>query len=143
MMFGDNKFKDEEGYVQASADALDNFINKESMEAVVDSIFRKAQNEKEYCNFYGDLCERIIRLELNLRALDLKKKFLKRSEFRSLLLEYCRSSFDRFFDKKHKNIEDEEESIKFKHKLFCSMIFMSNGFRYKVCGRTQQEESPQ
>ena len=43
-------------------------LNEENMKVVVQTIFRKAQNEKEYCNFYGDLCERIIRLELTLRG---------------------------------------------------------------------------
>lgn len=38
------------------------------MITVVDSIFRKAQNEKEYCNFYGELCENLIKLELKLKG---------------------------------------------------------------------------
>ena len=60
---------------------------------VVESIFRKAQNEKEYCTFYGDLCEKIIRLELNLRGKEEKRANLKYSEFRKALLDYCEKSF--------------------------------------------------
>ena len=56
-----------------------NKLNDENMKTVVESIFRKAQNEKEYCSFYGDLCERIIRLELALRGLEEKQKNLKKS----------------------------------------------------------------
>ena len=63
------------------------------MKLVVESIFRKAQNEKEYCTFYGDLCEKIIRLELNLRGKEEKRNNLKYSEYRKALLDYCEKSF--------------------------------------------------
>jgi hypothetical protein len=98
MMFGDVKHKNESGYNAEIDLPIQGILNAESMKTVVESIFRKAQNEKEYCSFYGDLCERIIRLELQLRGLDLVWKNLKLSEFRTALLEYCKGSFDKFFD---------------------------------------------
>jgi hypothetical protein len=74
------------------------------MTTVVQTVFRKAQNEKEYVSFYGELCEKIIKLELALRGHPLgrggiiKRNTAKFSEFRRTLLEYCRKSFDQFFD---------------------------------------------
>jgi hypothetical protein len=67
VMFGELKFKGEDGYDQLN-DMLTEELNEENMCIVVGIIFKKAQNEKEYCTFYGDLCERLIRLELNLRG---------------------------------------------------------------------------
>ncbi len=67
---------------------------------VVQTVFRKAQNEKEYVTFYGELCEKIIKLELSLRGHGMgkgntiKRNTAKFSEFRRTLLEYCRKSFD-------------------------------------------------
>jgi len=69
-------------------------LNADNMKTVVSTVFRKAQNEKEYCNFYGDLCERIIRLELSLRGKKLSISSIKFSEFRKALLEFCKQSFD-------------------------------------------------
>jgi uncharacterized protein YjbI with pentapeptide repeats len=63
------------------------------MKFVVENIFKKAQNEKDYCNFYGSICEKIMRLELNLRRVELKKVNLRKSEFRKALLEQCENSF--------------------------------------------------
>ena len=67
------------------------------MKAVVENIFRKAQNEKQYCIFYGELCENLIRTELNIKGESLKVSNLKQSDLRSLLLNYCRTSFEDFF----------------------------------------------
>jgi hypothetical protein len=45
---------------------------------------------------------------------------VKNSEFRKSLLQYCKDSFDHFFDKEaiHKVSADEEEKLKFKERLF-------------------------
>lgn len=67
-MYGNLKYADEEGYDPKKDLPLAGIQNEESLKAIVENIFKKAQNEKEYCSFYGDLCERIIRLELNLRG---------------------------------------------------------------------------
>lgn len=56
---------------------------EENLKIVVETIFRKAQNEKEYCTFYGDLCEKIIRLEINLKGHQkVTVKTIRDSEFR-------------------------------------------------------------
>jgi hypothetical protein len=95
-MFGDLKAKDEEGY-DPTKDLLTEALNEDNMSIVVETIFRKAQNEKEYCTFYGDLCERIIRLELSLRGLEAKQRTIKLSNFRKALLDNCKKSFNQFF----------------------------------------------
>ena len=39
-------------------------IHEENMKLIVEVIFKKAQNEKDYCSFYGELVEKLIKLEL-------------------------------------------------------------------------------
>jgi len=78
-MFGDHKLPEEEGY-QESVDTLnEDNINNENLQIIVETVFRKAQNERDYCIFYGDLCERIIRLELGLQKLKATNKHIKNS----------------------------------------------------------------
>lgn len=67
-MFGDLKGPTDEGFDPAKDIPMTENLNPENMNTIVSTIFRKAQNEKEYCNFYGELCEKIIRLELTLRG---------------------------------------------------------------------------
>ena len=62
-MFGSLKQPEEEGYDKEIDIMAENGMNDENLKIVVSQIFKKAQNEKEYCVFYGDLCEKIIRLE--------------------------------------------------------------------------------
>jgi len=52
------------------------------LETIVQNIIRKAQVEKEYCIFYGELCERKITLELQLRGDMVKVSNMKNSLFR-------------------------------------------------------------
>ena len=62
-------------------------IHEENMKLIVEVIFKKAQNEKDYCSFYGELVEKLIKLELQLKG-QLKpgkrvtKKIQKESDFR-------------------------------------------------------------
>jgi hypothetical protein len=140
-MYGDLKFVGETGYNADKDLPLTGNVNEESLKAIVEKIFTKAQNEKEYCSFYGDLCERIIRLELNLRNIPLKIKNLKESEFRKTLLDYCKGSFHKFFEQQSKSL-DEEGKILVKHKLFCSKLNYHSPilYRYQVHWRTQQKK---
>jgi hypothetical protein len=67
-MFGDLKTPDEEGFnLELNQETIKN-MSSENLEIIVETIFRKAQNEKEYCTFYGNLCENIIKLELKLQG---------------------------------------------------------------------------
>lgn len=79
IMFGDQPTKDEKGYVEGR----ETTINQENLKLVVQNIFRKAQTEKDYCAFYGDLCEKLIRLELALKGLSPKVSTIKQSIFRT------------------------------------------------------------
>jgi hypothetical protein len=65
-MFGDHKLPEEEGYNESVDTLTEDKVSNENLQIIVETVFRKAQNEREYCIFYGDLCERIIKLELNL-----------------------------------------------------------------------------
>ena len=126
VMFGDLKTPDEAGYDETKDAPMTENLNEENMKQVVSTIFRKAQNEKEYCSFYGNLCEQIIRLELTLRGKKLSTKSIKYSEFRKTLLEFCKQSFDQFFDKDiaKKEQMDEEAVLKFKDRLLGNIQFV-------------------
>jgi len=131
LMFEDQKHKDEAGYDPEIHKILESNLNQENMTMVVQTVFRKAQNEKEYVTFYGELCEKIIKLELSLRGHSMgkgntiKRNTAKHSEFRRTLLEYCRKSFDQFFDSsKVEEKKDQEEEIKYKQRLFGNIMFV-------------------
>ena len=125
-LFGDIKCANEEGYDPAK----DKLVIEEcagNLEIVVERIFIKAQNEKEYCVFYGELCEKIIKLELALKGEKATVKNSKKSEFRQQLLKHCRSSFDQFFTQEAKEIishNDHEAILKFQQKLFNNINFV-------------------
>jgi hypothetical protein len=64
-LFGSTKLPDESGYdPEVDKWVAENYIL--NMIEVVERIFKKAQTEKEYCIFYGELSEKIIRLELQI-----------------------------------------------------------------------------
>ena len=60
---------DDKGYDKEIDIMAENGMNDENLKIVASQIFKKAQNEKKYCVFYGDLCEKIIRLELQLKGM--------------------------------------------------------------------------
>lgn len=77
-------------------------VNREILETIVSNIFRKAQMEKEYIIFYGQLCEALIRTELLLRGLDCKVSSMPQSNFRKCIFDHCKTAFEKFFDKTEK-----------------------------------------
>ena len=102
------------------------------------NIFRKAQSEKEYTIFYGEVCERFIKLELSLRNMKVTIQFMKLSSFRKMLFEVCKQCFEKFFDKGEKaklegNIETQ---IKFTQKLFGNLDFVGELYRRKILPET-------
>lgn len=68
-------------------------MNQELLETIVQNIFRKAQMEKEYIIFYGQLCEALIRIELQLRGIECKVSNMASSAFRKSLFEHCKTTF--------------------------------------------------
>ena len=70
MMFGEQKAKDEPGYVESEVPFE---VDKEKLEIVVKTIFRKAQTEHAYANFYAKLCSQITRLELTIKGFEPKR----------------------------------------------------------------------
>ena len=68
-LFGDLKTKDDcfnEGidYNEEIHKLNEGLINVEILNIIVSNIFRKAIREKEYCIFYGELCEKMMKMEL-------------------------------------------------------------------------------
>jgi hypothetical protein len=78
-MFPGLKTQNEEGHDKTKDTITETTLNQENLGIVVETIFRKAQNEKQYCTFYGDLCEQIIRVELGLRGQKATVKAIKNS----------------------------------------------------------------
>lgn len=101
---------------------------------VVNNIFRKAQEEKLFCIFYGQICEEIIHLELKLRGMDNSRANLKNSKFRKSLFEVCKNCFEKFFDpeEKEKQNNDPESAVLFKLKLFGNIEFVGELYRRKI-----------
>ena len=62
MLIGDAKLLAEEGFDEEEQKALQ--IDGEKLDIVVHTIFRKAQTEHTYSNFYCKLCSTIVRIEL-------------------------------------------------------------------------------
>jgi hypothetical protein len=94
----------------------------------VHTIFRKAQVEHSYVGFYGQLCSKIIKLELNAKGIKATPSQGKNSSFRNLLLEYCKQSFESFFDNPPKidikaTDDNFEEDLRRKHKLYGNIEF--------------------
>jgi len=66
-------------YLEETHKLKDGDTNTEILNVIVENIFRKAQLEKEYCIFYGELCEKMIKLELSLRDEEIQIKNMKNS----------------------------------------------------------------
>lgn len=56
-IYGQHKLSVESGYNKEVDTITDDKISSDYLQIIVESIFRKAQNEKDYCSFYGGLCE--------------------------------------------------------------------------------------
>lgn len=78
------------------------------LDTIVQNTFRKALKEKEYCIFYGDLCEKMMRLELELMDQDRKIGNMKNSVFRKALLESSRDTFEKFFSQEDKDKKERD-----------------------------------
>jgi hypothetical protein len=94
----DECFDEEINYDEAQHQMKPENINEEILETIVSNIFRKAQMEKEYIIFYGQLCEALIRNELLLRGLECKVSTMAQSNFRKCLFDHCKTTFEKFFD---------------------------------------------
>ena len=78
----------------------DEKLNEETLQTAVKNIFRKAQDEKLFCVLNGELCQKIILMELHLRDKPYKINNLKLSKFRMNLLKECQECFGQFFKEK-------------------------------------------
>jgi hypothetical protein len=75
----------------------DEKLNDEVLMVAVKNVFRKAQDEKLFCVLNGQLCEKLIELELHLKDKPYKINNLKHSKFRMNLLKECQECFNQFF----------------------------------------------
>jgi len=112
----------------------DENIKYELLTMIVQNIFRKAQVEKEYCIFYGDLCEKLIKLELGLRDLKVNILNMKKSSFRLSLFDVCKQCFEKFFKEEEiKKMEGNlERQLVFKTKLYGNLDFVGELYRRKM-----------
>jgi len=101
-LFGEILTQEEALDADQKWEELGDNVNDEILTTIVQNIFRKAQVEKEYIIFYGDLCERMIKLELNLRGLNHSIQNMKVSAFRQKLFQVCKECFEKFFNEEEK-----------------------------------------
>lgn len=113
-------------------------VDQTILETIVQNIIRKAQVEKEYCIFYGEICQEEIQLELALRGEANKRENMKQSLFRKQLFNVCKVEFEKFFDEEElkKSKKDKESEILFKVKLFGNIEFLGELYRRKLLPQT-------
>jgi hypothetical protein len=116
----------------------DEKIKQDILETIVQNIFRKAQLEKEDIIFYGELCEKMIKLELQLRNEKQSMSTMKNSVFRKTLFEVCKQCFEKFFDadEKKKGHVSKESAILFRLKLYGNLDFVGELYRRKLLPET-------
>lgn len=138
-LFGDLKTKDEcfneeLEYDEKTYKLEEGMINVEILEIIVKNTFRKAIREKEYCIFYGELCEKMMKMELCLMNQEVKVSNMKNSIFRKQLLQACKETFENFFDieLRAKETENDEKTANFIEKLFGNMEFVGELYRRKI-----------
>jgi hypothetical protein len=103
----------------------------------VKTIFRKAQNEHVYTNFYAKLCSQIARLELTIKGIPPTRNNAHKSVFREELLKNCKSSFDLLLNAPEKEEKKEWETeedrldreLRTQHKLFGNIDFMGELYK--------------
>lgn len=111
----------------------DDQIEKVLLDTIVQNIFRKAQDEKQFIIVYGELCEKLIKLELDLKGEKKSKSNMSKSVFRKNLIEACQSCFMRFFEpEERQKLNDPEKSILFKDRLFGNIEFVGELFRRNI-----------
>ena len=133
-MFGDRKAMGETGYNEQETPFE---VDKEKQEIVVKTIFRKAQTEHAYANFYAKLCSKIVRLELTIKGFEPTRANAKQCVFREALLKNCKSSFELLLNAPEKEEKKEQESeedrldreLRAKHKLFGNIDFVGELYK--------------
>jgi hypothetical protein len=124
LLVGDRKTINEEGFELDP----DFEIDEEKLKIVVNTIFRKAQNEHIYSKFYSDLCKNIVSLELQCKGE--KPGAMSKSNFRKMLLEACKNKFLENFEAQ-KSKEDAKKEAEEKEVKFDEMEFLENSLKLK------------
>lgn len=109
-------------------------LDQENLSQIVQTLFRKAQAEKDYGRMYAQLCQNLTKLELEkLGEPKVTKKSIVKSVFRRSLLQNCRQSFDKLFmsDTDFNSMEDEAQ-LKLKEKLMNNIKFVAYLFKYSL-----------
>jgi len=116
----------------------ENEINRDVLEVIVRNTFKKAIKEREYCIFYGELCEKMMKLELKLMDLDAAIKNMKRSAYRQSLLVACKETFEQFFDEgvRERETTHPERAANFIESLFGNVEFVGELYRRKILPHT-------
>lgn len=74
------------------------------MNIVVEILTLKAQKEKEYCQFYGGVFERLIRTEIDLLGVVKESapanfSKIRKSKIKKLMLNFTKDTFDKMLSK--------------------------------------------
>ena len=91
-------FEEEIEYNEEEHKLTDENLDAATLEHFVKYLFKKALEVKFFCIFYGQMCEELINLELNLRDMEQSRANLKHSKFRKNLFNVCKDCFEKFFD---------------------------------------------
>lgn len=88
-------------------------IDEVLLDTIVNNVVRKAQKENEFCIFYGELCEKLIKTELDLKGEKKIRSNMKKSILRSKLIHGCKMCFEKFFEmeERTKKLGDQETAI--------------------------------
>lgn len=107
----DECFNEDIEYNKEEHQLQDEKLSEETLEFVVTNIFKKAQDEKLFCILNGQLCERLVQLELQLRDYKVLIKNMKFSKFRQNLLKECQDCFREFFKEKQFDSQAASENM--------------------------------
>lgn len=109
-------------------------IDEILLDTIVNNVVRKAQKENEFCIFYGELCEKLIKTELDLKGEKKNKSGMKKSILRSKLIHGCKMAFEKFFEmeERDKKLSDQETAIAYQMSLHGIIEFVGELFRRQI-----------
>ena len=112
----------------------DDMIDEVLLDTIVNNVVRKAQKESEFCIFYGELCEKLIKTELDLRGEKKVRSNMKKSILRAKLIHGCKMCFEKFFemDERNKRLNDPETAVEYQMSLHGIIEFVGELFRRQI-----------
>jgi hypothetical protein len=123
-----------ETYDEEQHKLTDENLDLDMVKVAVSNLVRKAQTEREYCIFYGQVTQQIIRTEIELRGFEATFKNKKVSKIRLFLIEEIKTTFNTFIDQetREKSRVDLDRQLKFQERMFGNIEFAGELFRRKI-----------